>query len=42
VIAAAEGYDPSVHERFKQNSKPKNRVAIVGAADDDYRLEDYR
>ncbi len=42
VIAAAEGYDPSVHERFKQNSKPKNRVAIVGATDDDYRLEDYR
>jgi hypothetical protein len=37
VLAAAEGYDPKVHERFKRGPvKPQNAIAVTNVSDADY------
>lgn len=36
VTAAAEGYDPAVHERFKRGRKPSESIAITNATQADY------
>jgi hypothetical protein len=42
VLAAVEGYDPMVHERFKRGpAKPQNSIAVTNVTDSDYDVAGY-